>query len=555
MKSKMKCNTNKIVQLLEDPAMPTQQEIVSHLDSCEHCQAFLNHHVASEAEWHRAKNLLQPGEFDVAKTADYSAAGLLEGRLAPNAQDVLDSLTPTDDPHRLGRIGSYEVSGVIGVGGMGVVLKAIEPALDRVVAIKVMSPSLAGNEKARRRFAREARPPAPVLHPNVIPIYSVSNEEKLSYLVMAYIPGGSLQKRIDQQGPFPVEEILRIGVQIAGGLEASHQHGLVHRDIKPENVLLEVQSTATSTAPNVRVKIADFGLAKLLGEPSEGDKHLTATHQVMGTPRYMAPEQMEGSSTVDHRADIYSMGVVFYEMLTGELPLGRFALPSEKVAIDTRLDEVVLRSLEREPDRRYQQASEVQTDLSAIEKQAFAAPPMRQPAFQPPNSSPPKKPVDESVARRVVAGPSNGLIVVGLFELLAFVLFIFSVPFLFVVRTDSVSDVRSSIAVPANVDIIGVTIANKSLATVVLAQQAAWPTFALLFVGVAFLSGLTLGLLFIIAGIKMKKLRLYPLALIASIAAMLPCHPGFIIGLPIGIWSLVVLSRTDVRQAFQQVNT
>ena len=302
----IKCDTGKIVQLLDNPAIPTQKEIEAHLDSCEHCQTFLNQHVASEAEWHRAQNLLQPGEFDVAKTADFSAAGALERHHGPNVQDVLDFLTPTDDPHRLGRIGSYEVSGVVGIGGMGVVLKAIEPALDRVVAIKVMSPNLSGSEKARLRFAREARAAAAVLHPNVIPIYSVSNEDKLSYLVMAYIPGGSLQKRIDQQGPFPVEEILRIGVQIAGGLEASHKHGLVHRDIKPENILLE--------GGVERITITDFGLARAVD-----DNSLTQVGTIAGTPMYMSPEQARGEQ-VDHFSDLFSLGSVLYALCTGEPP-------------------------------------------------------------------------------------------------------------------------------------------------------------------------------------------------------------------------------------------
>ena len=130
----------------------------------------------------------------------------------------------------------------------------------------------------------------------------------------------------------------------------------MHRDIKPENILL---------GKDGQVKIADFGLARLLGAESQ-EETLTGTHQLMGTLRYMAPEQLEGTHQVDHRADIYSLGVVFYEMLTGELPLGHFSVPSKKVSIDVRLDDVVLRTLEKEPQRRYQRASQVKSDLESI---------------------------------------------------------------------------------------------------------------------------------------------------------------------------------------------
>ena len=157
-------------------------------------------------------------------------------------------------------------------------------------------------------------------------------------------------------GELTPQQALAIVPQICEALQFAHDEGVVHRDIKPENILLDKRG---------RVKIADFGLAKLAaGSPDEFT--LTGTHQVMGTPHYMAPEQMEGSHAVDHRADIYSLGVVFYEMLTGEVPMGHFEPPSKKVEIDVRLDEVVLRALDREPERRYQHASEVKTDVESI---------------------------------------------------------------------------------------------------------------------------------------------------------------------------------------------
>ena len=172
-------------------------EFITHLDACESCRAYLDAKAAEVETWNEARELLRPGEFDRAGTDSFSAATLVGGvGHQPTAiQSVLDRLAPTDDPHRLGRLGNYEVSGVIGVGGMGVVLKAHDPSLERVVAVKVMAPGLANNQQAKQRFAREAKAAAAVLHPNVVPIYSVSSDDEIPHLVMAYVRGGSLQTR------------------------------------------------------------------------------------------------------------------------------------------------------------------------------------------------------------------------------------------------------------------------------------------------------------------------------------------------------------------------
>jgi hypothetical protein len=175
----------------------------------------------------------------------------------------------------------------------------------------------------------------------------------LFYFIMEYADGVNLRQAM-RAGNLKPEEALKIVPQICDALQYAHDEGIVHRDIKPENILLDRRG---------RVKIADFGLAKLFSGKREA---LTGTHQIMGTPHYMAPEQIQGTRDVDHRADIYSLGVTFYEMLTGELPLGRFLPPSKKAPIDTRLDEVVFRSLEVEPDKRYQHASDVKTQLEEI---------------------------------------------------------------------------------------------------------------------------------------------------------------------------------------------
>ena len=196
---------------------------------------------------------------------------------------MLGVLAPTDDPRMMGRLGVYEVSGVIGSGGMGVVLKGHDRALERTVAIKVLAPHLASSGAARKRFAREAKAAAAVLHPNVMAIHGVANDAELPYLVMPYMRGQSLQNRLDAQGPMQTVEILRVGGQIAAGLAAAHAQGLVHRDIKPANIML-AQGLE-------RVAITDFGLARAVD-----DATMTRSGVVAGTPQYMSPEQARGES-------------------------------------------------------------------------------------------------------------------------------------------------------------------------------------------------------------------------------------------------------------------
>lgn len=256
-----------------------------------------------------------------------------------------------------------EILELLGLGGMGAVYKARQKSLDRLVALKIINPKVADNQDFAQRFNREAKTLARLSHQHIVAIYDFGevdfngDQKKLYYFIMELVDGLNLRQLLQSQKLHP-REALHIVPAICDALQYAHDEGIVHRDIKPENVLIDNQG---------RVKIADFGLAKLIGGTAHNET-LTGTHQVMGTPRYMAPEQMEGSHHVDHRADIYSLGVVLYEMLTGELPLGRFALPSQKVELDVRLDEVVLRTLEKEPLRRYQQASEVKTDLQTIEQ-------------------------------------------------------------------------------------------------------------------------------------------------------------------------------------------
>jgi serine/threonine protein kinase len=244
---------------------------------------------------------------------------------------VLKLLAPTDDDRMLGRLGMYEVVGVIGSGGMGVVLKAFDAALNRYVAIKVLAPHLGSGGAARKRFSREAQAAAAVVHDNVMEIYGVADVEGLPYLVMPYVRGPSLQRRLDDDGPLALVEILRIAVQAATGLAAAHAQGLVHRDVKPANILL---------ADGVeRVKLTDFGLARaaddasltrtgiIAGTPQymspeillDADDPKTLEGSVMGTPQYMSPEQARGES-VDQRSDLFSLGSVLYAMSAGRAP-------------------------------------------------------------------------------------------------------------------------------------------------------------------------------------------------------------------------------------------
>jgi predicted Ser/Thr protein kinase len=250
----------------------------------------------------------------------------------------------------------------LGSGGMGAVYLAKQVRLDRPVAVKVLPPDLADDGAFAERFLREARALARLSHPNIVGVFDFGQTPGgLYFFLMEYIEGPTLRQVVASRSADP-KQALEIVRQVCDALQFAHDKGVVHRDIKPENILLDSQG---------RVKIADFGLAKLLGladtpagSPAAGS--LTHTRQAMGTPHYMAPEQIVGSRGVDHRADIYSLGVVFYELLTGELPLGRFAPPSRKVHIDVRLDDVVLRTLEAEPDERYQRAGDVRTAVDTI---------------------------------------------------------------------------------------------------------------------------------------------------------------------------------------------
>lgn len=257
---------------------------------------------------------------------------------------------------------------VLGQGGMGTVFKARQLKLDRLVAVKIIRPETASDPAFAERFMREAKTLARLNHPGIVSVHdfgevslpdpfagSKTSGSTLFFFIMEYVEGANL-RQLMQSAPISPSLTLGIIQQVCDALQYAHEEGVVHRDIKPENIMLDSKG---------RVKIADFGLAKLADQSGE-DWTLTGTHQVMGTPRYMAPEQLAGSRNVDHRVDIYSLAVVFYEMLTGILPVGHFALPSKKIAVDTKFDDVILRAMASEPGERFQSVQEFRLGVDEI---------------------------------------------------------------------------------------------------------------------------------------------------------------------------------------------
>lgn len=249
----------------------------------------------------------------------------------------------------------FELQSVLGRGGMGVVYRARHLKLDRLVAIKFLLPDLVADPAFPERFEREARALAKLDHPGIIGAHDFGKAGELFYLVLEFVDGANVRELL-AQGQLSTSDVLSFSTQLCDALQFAHDNGVVHRDIKPENILIDQDG---------RVRIADFGLAKMVGqEPSMVG--LTQTNQALGTPHYMAPEQVVAGD-VDHRADLFSLGVVVYEMLTGTLPIGRFQPPSSKTPAARPLDAVVMKSLHNDPDQRYQQARQLKTDVHQAE--------------------------------------------------------------------------------------------------------------------------------------------------------------------------------------------
>jgi WD40 repeat protein len=332
-------------------------EVERHLTTCEVCAALLQ-----TAPDDSLIGLFRQGQS--------LAAG--EGPVPLMSGASYDFLAPAEQPDELGRLGPYRVLEVLGSGGMGVVFLADDPQLERRVALKVMKPVLTANPSARERFLREARSMARLSHARVVTIHHVGQERGVPFLAMELLDGESLDARLRREGQLPVPEALRIGREIAEGLAAAHQRGLVHRDIKPSNLWLEGTSG--------RVKILDFGLARGRAEQMP----LTLTGALIGTPAYMAPERARGES-IDPRSDLFSLGCVLYQAVTGEPPFrGADALtvlaavvtaPPRPVregnpAVPPAFADLIRRLLAKSPQERYPDAHSVVEALQAIESRS-----------------------------------------------------------------------------------------------------------------------------------------------------------------------------------------
>ncbi len=465
-----------------DPIRRANDEAVRHGEkaaACPECGAALSadspEGLCPPCLLHHALNIPSP-----TPTGDHAAF------IAPDPADLA--------PH----FPQLQILSLLGQGGMGAVYKARQLKLDRFVAVKILPAEWGRDPAFAERFAREARALARLSHPHIVGVHDFGEAGGHFFLLMEYVDGANLRQLL-QAGPLDPRLALQIIPQVCDALQYAHDEGVIHRDVKPENILVDQRG---------RVKMADFGLAKLVG-PSRASFTLTGTHQVMGTLDYMAPEQRNHPQEVDQRADIYSLGVVFYEMLTGNLPLGRFSPPSDAAGVDSRLDEIVHRALEREPHQRYQHVSEVLSalDLVAGERNGAARSP---------------QPTETETVQLQVQGPAAALIASAMVALL----------FGFVVAASSL--LYYIRAVPPG-----------RLGT------PAWES-TLAFELPAFLTlpGLVLAIVIITGALRLRSFSGYGLIVAAIVLAMLPWSPHCLIGIPAGAWAIWVLNDPKVKAAF-----
>ena len=346
-------------------------KVLRHLETCRRCQRKLETMAADDQWWDEAKEQLSsasasPQPPRLAETETHATSVHAEMPSPQNSKQLeLDFLAEPSHPEMLGRIGKYDVEYVIGAGGMGIVLKGFDSELNRPIAVKVLAPQLATSGAARQRFAREAQAAAAVVHEHVIAIHAVDTDNKFPFIVMPFVDGESLQARVNRDGPLTTKEVVRIAMQIAGGLAAAHRQGLVHRDVKPANILLDRAG---------RVYITDFGLAR-----AADDASLTRTGMIAGTPSYMSPEQVQGG-TVDYRSDLFSLGSLMYFACTGRPPFrangawavlhrichhSQRAVRASNAEIPRWLGDIVDRLLHKRPDLRFSDAAELRDLLAA----------------------------------------------------------------------------------------------------------------------------------------------------------------------------------------------
>ena len=319
-----KCQIELLKQSLRDQLTQQQEEqLAAHLTECECCRTKLETMAGDADSWQFVSDVLRTetsGEYNRSHVDSPNSSILIPRRPISSADEldiddahglkpsdfIVDFLKPSQNKESLGRLGTIEIRQFIGQGAHGIVLKGHQEELNRLVAVKVMAPHLASVVAARKRFAREARATAAIVHPNVMPILQVDSSGQLPFLVMPYVDCESLQDRLDREGTLPLPNVLRISLQVARGLAAAHAQGLVHRDVKPANILLERGVE--------RVMLTDFGLARAVD-----DATLTRSGLIAGTPHYMSPEQARGD-VVDTRSDLFSLGSVLYGMTIGRPP-------------------------------------------------------------------------------------------------------------------------------------------------------------------------------------------------------------------------------------------
>ncbi|HQX52652.1 MAG TPA: protein kinase, partial [Planctomycetaceae bacterium] len=370
------CNTTLLQRSLEDQLSEQQEEqLAAHLTECEACRRTLETMAADVGSWSHVGKVLRDETSGEHAATPHSRSTLIprkplsgddndedfhDGSSLKPSDFIVDFLQPAQNKESLGRLGNIEIRQFIGQGAHGIVLKGFQEELNRLVAVKVMAPHLASVAAARKRFAREARAAAAIMHPNVLPILHVDSSGQLPFLVMPYVDCESLQDRLDRDGALPILDVLRIAVQVARGLAAAHAQGLVHRDVKPANILLERGVE--------RVMLTDFGLARAVD-----DATLTRSGLIAGTPHYMSPEQARGEG-VDTRSDLFSLGSVLYAMTTGRPPfraettygiLRRVtddaprAIREHHPETPDWFEGIVLRLLHKSPDKRFSSADEI----------------------------------------------------------------------------------------------------------------------------------------------------------------------------------------------------
>lgn len=352
----MQCDDSKLQLLLAASDHDAEHDPwMHHVEQCSQCQSRLRELAADDDQWQKAAEVLATDDDDVP-----CFRGEREATSSWDEAMVKQLLDPPSHPEMLGRLGRYEMERMIGSGGMGIVFKAFDTELNRVVAVKLLAPYLAARGSARKRFAREARAAAGVRDDHVVPIFNVESEHEPPFLVMQYVAGGSLQEKLDRDGPLEVAEVLRIGLQTAKGLAAAHAQGLIHRDVKPSNILLDEGVE--------RALLTDFGLAR-----AEDDACLTRSGFHPGTPHYMSPEQVRGEA-IDGRSDLFGLGCVLYALCTGRSPFRAdtsYAVmrritdetPRSIRELNTNIPEwleaIVMKLLSKSRDDRFESATEV----------------------------------------------------------------------------------------------------------------------------------------------------------------------------------------------------